>query len=192
MLAGSPVRGRPGTQPTGALGGVPDLMETLDGPEPRSATIEDLFRREGPRLVRALSGVDGVEAAADAVQEAFLAADRRWGRVGALDDPAGWVRRVAINRLLNGRRNRLRRNELLLAIRPAPADAGLDPMDLDLLAALRALPRQQRLVICLHHLGGYPVAEVAGYLDIAPGTVKSHLHDARKSLRRTLEVVDDA
>ena len=57
---------------------------------------------------------------------------------------------------------------------------------------MRALPTQQRLVICLHHLGGYRVDDVAADLGIAPGTVKSHLHDARRSLRRTLEVADDA
>jgi RNA polymerase sigma-70 factor (ECF subfamily) len=165
-------------------------METTEAGPPLPATIDDLFRRECPRLVRALSVVDGAEAAADAVQEAFIAADRRWKTVGALEDPAGWVRRVAINRLLNGRRNRLRRHEILAAVRPVP-DAELEASDLDLLAAVRALPRQQRLVVCLYHLGGYPIASVAADLGIAPGTVKSHLHDARKALRRNLEVSDD-
>jgi hypothetical protein len=44
----------------------------------------------------------GVEEGADVVQEAFIAAERRWGRVRGSEDPAGWVRRVALNRLLNG------------------------------------------------------------------------------------------
>lgn len=167
-------------------------MEAVKIPEtPPPSTIDELFRREFPRLVRALSVVDGAEAAADAVQEAFIAADGRWRRVRSLDDPAAWVRRVAVNRLLNGRRNHRRRTEILAAVRPV-VEGELDPLDLDLLAAVRSLPRQQRLVVCLHHLGGCTVAEVAADLDIAPGTVKSHLHDARSALRRTLEVTDDA
>lgn len=166
-------------------------MEDVRDHPPAPATIDGLFRVEFARLVQALSVVDGPEAAADAVQEAFIAADRRWRRISRLDDPAGWVRRVAVNRLLNGRRNHRRRTELLAAVRPV-AEAELQPLDLDLLAAIRALPTQQRLVVCLHHLGGYRVDDVAADLGIAPGTVKSHLHDARRSLRRTLEVADDA
>lgn len=162
-----------------------------DPREREGVTIDELFRREFPRLVRTLSVVDGAEAAADAVQEAFIHADRRWRTVRLLDDPAGWVRRVAVNRLLNGKRNRLRRSEILAAVRPVD-ETELDPLDLDLLAAVRALPRQQRMVVCLHHLGGASVAEVAADMDIATGTVKSHLHDARFALRRTMEVTDDA
>lgn len=166
-------------------------METMDERTPAPRTVDDLFRQEFSRLVRVLAVVDGPEAAADAVQEAFIAADRRWRTVRRMDDPAGWVRRVAVNRLLNGRRDRRRRTELLAAIRPVEVE-DLSPMDLDLLEAIRALPTQQRLVVCLHHLGGFRVDEVAADLDIASGTVKSHLHDARRSLRRTLEVADDA
>ena len=166
-------------------------MEDVDDQPLVSGTIDALYRTEFPRLVRSLSVVDGPEAAADAVQEAFIAADRRWRKVSRMDDPVGWIRRAAVNRLLNGRRNTRRRAELLAGVRPVVVD-DLDPLDLDLLAAIRALPTQQRLVICLHHLGGYRVDDVAADLGIAPGTVKSHLHDARRALRAHLEVTDDA
>jgi RNA polymerase sigma factor (sigma-70 family) len=160
-------------------------MEAVDD----ELTIEALFRAEFARLVRALSVADGREDAADAVQEAFMQAQRRWTKVASLDDPAGWVRRVAVNRLSNGRRNRRRQTELLGAVRP-PDPEELAALDLDLLAAVRALPPQQRRCVCLHHIGGYPIDEVATALGIAPGTVKSNLHDGRASLRRALEVPD--
>jgi RNA polymerase sigma-70 factor (ECF subfamily) len=166
-------------------------MEPVRDQPTTTSSIDALFRIEFPRLVRSLSLVDGPEAAADAVQEAFIAADRRWRRVGSLEDPAGWVRRVALNRLLNGRRNRGRRSEILASVHPV-TEAELGPLDLDLLGAIRSLPRQQCLVVCLHHLGGISVNEIAADLGIAPGTVKSHLHDARLSLRHTLEVTDRA
>jgi RNA polymerase sigma-70 factor (ECF subfamily) len=163
----------------------------MDGPGLPPRTFEALFLAEFPRLVRSLAIADGTEDAADAVQEAFVEAQRRWSRVSRLQDPAGWVRRVAVNRLSNARRNRRRRTEILASVRPVDP-AQLEALDLDLLAAVAALPPQQRRCVCLHHIGGYPVAEIATALEIAEGTVKSHLHDARAALRRRLEVTDDA
>ncbi len=111
-----------------------------------SGDVEALFRREFARLVRTLALAFDAEAAADAVQEAFLAADRRWAHVSDLDDPAAWVRRVALNRLLNGRRNRRRRQEILAGIRPVVVD-DLSVAHLDLHRALRELPERMRLTI---------------------------------------------
>jgi RNA polymerase sigma-70 factor (ECF subfamily) len=153
-------------------------------------SIDELFQREYPRLVRALAVAEDAPHAADAVQEAFIAAQRRWARVSTLDDPAAWVRRVAVNRLANGRRDRRRRSEILAGVR-APDPAELDALDLDLLDAVRSLPPRQRLTLCLHHLAGYAVADVAAMLEVTEGTVKSNLHDARTALRQRLEVPDD-
>lgn len=152
--------------------------------------LGEVFRVEFARLVGALSVAFGAEAAADAVQEAFIAADRRWGRVGRYEDPAAWVRHVALNRLRNERRNATRRVEILTAVRPARSADMIDEL-IDLRAALAALPRQQRASVCLHYLGGYTVDEVAAALSIAPGTVKSHLFDARGRLRLALLESDD-
>ncbi len=57
---------------------------------------------------------------------------------------------------------------------------------LDLRAALSHLPEKQRIAICLHYLGGLSVAEIAGDLGVADGTVKSNLHDGRNRLRQLL------
>jgi RNA polymerase sigma-70 factor (ECF subfamily) len=150
------------------------------------ALVEDLFSREYVRLVRALGVAFDPEAAADAVQEAFIEADRRWGRVSMLDDPAGWVRRVALNRLRNHRRVQLRRGEILSTIRPVERDDLTDEC-LDLRDAIDALAPKMRLAVCLYYLAGLTVAEVADALSVSPGTVKSTLHDARTRLRSTLE-----
>jgi hypothetical protein len=47
-------------------------------------TSEALYRAEFARLVRSLAVAEGREEAADAVQEAFVQAGRRWVRVGSL------------------------------------------------------------------------------------------------------------
>jgi DNA-directed RNA polymerase specialized sigma24 family protein len=58
--------------------------------------FESLFRGQFAPTVRALTLVAGDrEAAADAVQDAFLQAHRHWGRVSGLEDPAAWVRHAA-------------------------------------------------------------------------------------------------
>jgi len=151
--------------------------------------IESLFRQEFGRLVRSLSVAFGVEPATDAVQEAFIAADRRWAELSSYSDVAGWVRRVALNRLLNERRTRRRRSAILDSVRPAQVTELSDDL-LDLYGAIKALPPQQRLALCLHYLGGYRVDEVAEMMQIASGTVKAHLHTARANLRLSLEEVE--
>lgn len=153
--------------------------------------VTELFEREYERLVRSLGVAFGAEAAADAVQEAFIQADHDWSRVAALDHPAAWVRRVSINRLLNGKRNRARRREILATIRPV-ADAGLTEDLLDLRRAIAELPDKMRAAVCLHYLADLSVDDVAAALEIAPGTVKSNLHDARRRLREQLGEVSDA
>jgi RNA polymerase sigma-70 factor (ECF subfamily) len=73
-------------------------------------SFDEVYATEYPRLVQALSVAEAAADAEDAVQDAFVAAQRRWSYVSGLEDPAGWVRRVALNRLSNGRRNRHRRS----------------------------------------------------------------------------------
>lgn len=152
----------------------------------RVGTVEELFVREFPRLVRALGTAFEPEAAADAVQEAFIEADRRWRAVSGYADPAGWVRRVALNRLLSQRRNGRRRREILCSVRPVAPD-DLTDAQLDLRRAVASLPERMRLAVCLHYLADLRIDDVADALGVAPGTVKSALHDARVRLRPVLE-----
>ncbi len=51
---------------------------------------------------------------------------------------------------------------------------------------MRSLPRRQAQVVTLHYLEDLSVADVAEVLDMAPGTVKKHLHDGRRTLARRL------
>jgi DNA-directed RNA polymerase specialized sigma24 family protein len=118
----------PLTKPSRRPGCVGDSMSEVD-------SIEALFREEFARLVRSFSVAFGVEQATDAVQEAFIAADSRWERISGYDDVAGWVRRVALNRLLNERRRQRRRSEIVDAVRPLSAVEVTDELlDLDVLS----------------------------------------------------------
>lgn len=50
-----------------------------------------------------------------------------------------------------------------------------------------ALPEGYRTILLLHDLEGYRHEEIAIMLDIAPGTSKSQLHQARKAFRKLFE-----
>jgi RNA polymerase sigma-70 factor (ECF subfamily) len=151
-----------------------------------ATSVEDLFDRDYARLVKALAVAFDAESAADAVQEAFIAADRRWRVVSEYDDPGGWVRHVALNRLLSGRRNSRRRYEILATIRIV-AHEDMTDARLDLQRAIAALPDRMRLTVCLYYIADLSINEVAASLDVAAGTVKSNLADARQRLQSLLE-----
>jgi RNA polymerase sigma-70 factor (ECF subfamily) len=149
--------------------------------------FDQVFRAEYPKLVRLLTVTctDG-DVAADLAQDAFVQLHRHWDDVSGYDDPSAWLRRVALNRAANHRRGRARRSSFLRRSGREVAPGGTEDTvaDVDLWRALAGLTPRQRAVVALHHLDDRPVAEVADLLGLAPGTVKSHLHDARRALAR--------
>jgi RNA polymerase sigma-70 factor (ECF subfamily) len=151
--------------------------------------LECIFRAEFARLVRSLSAAAGSpDRAADAVQEAFVQAHLHWRRVRRYDDPAAWIRRVAVNRVLNQRRSGRRREAALARLGPmAPYLDDTPGADPALAAALASLPLRQRTAVALRFLGDLSVADVARAMEISEGAVKSHVHRARERLAIQLE-----
>lgn len=152
-------------------------------------SVESLFRAHYGRLVRALTLASGSrEAAADAVQEAFVKAHLHWRRIQRYDDPVAWIRRVAINGLRDDHRRQGRSERVDQRLRcdaataPVPDDAGWADDD-GAAAMLRTLPRQQRLAMALYYVDGMSVAEVAEAMKLTAGAVKYHLHQGRERLR---------
>jgi RNA polymerase sigma-70 factor, ECF subfamily len=54
-------------------------------------------------------------------------------------------------------------------------------------AALMQLPPDQREVVILFHQLDWPIALIAQHMDKPEGTIKSHLHRARKRMRAMIE-----
>ena len=154
----------------------------------RSLEFDDTFRRSFEPMVRSLALAAGDrEVAADCVQDAFMRAFVRWHRVSRLEDPVGWVRHVAINRM----RDHFRKNERggraferLRAQQPVADAPPEEPSELG--ALLRALPPQQRMAAALFYVEDLSVDEIASAMEITAGAVKYHLHAARASLRVAL------
>lgn len=150
--------------------------------------IEPFFRAHYARLVRSLALVCGDgELAADAVQEAFVRAHVRWRTLRHYDDPVGWVRRVALNLLHDDHRRTTRKRRAIARLAAEPSQWAADPEPDGLADLLAELPRQQRIAVAFYYVDGLSVAEVAAAMELADGSVKSHLHDARRRLRAVLE-----
>jgi RNA polymerase sigma-70 factor (ECF subfamily) len=152
-------------------------------------SFDDFYRREYAAVVGlayALSGNRWI--AEDLAQDAFLAAHRGWERISAFDQPGAWVRRVVSNLAVPAFRRRVAEGKAIarLVLRQTPAVGELSADDADFWRAVRSLPRRQSQVIALFYLDDRPIADVAQILDMAPGTVKKHLHDARQALAQLL------
>jgi RNA polymerase sigma-70 factor (ECF subfamily) len=158
-----------------------------------------LFGRHRDRLwAVALRTTGDPEEAADALQDALVAAFRRAESFRGDAAVTTWLHRIVVNACLD----RLRRRKVRLAD-PLPddlddhADRGstatavvADPADVAVdherraavLAALDTLPVDQRAALVLVDMEGYSVEETAAILDCAPGTVKSRCSRGRARL----------
>ena len=125
----------------------------------------------------------------DAVQETVF---RGWIKKDGLNDPERletWLVRILINQCRDMLRKR-RREPLPLEVEIRREDRLCE--DIQLRLALKRLPEKYRLPLLLHHMEGWPVAEVARMLKLPEGRVKSRLHQARKTMRALLDGGDDA
>ena len=124
--------------------------------------------------------------AQDVTQEAFVELLRHWDKVSRYERPGAWVRRVAIRKLVKAMRRDVRRREAEVAFEPP---ATLEPADVDVLRAVRALPLRQRTAVVLHYFEDLSLQEIADVLDCAPSTAGVHLHRARSRLGGLLKEV---
>ena len=129
----------------------------------------------------------------DLAQDVFLRAYR--GMVGFEGRArfSTWLYRITYNVFLN---HRTRSRELSalpqgFESRAAAPDSALSPgrFDLrqDLTAAIARLPERYRVVVTLYYVEDVSYPEIAEILELPLGTVKTHLHRAKKMLRQYLE-----
>jgi len=140
------------------------------------------------------------EDAEDAAQESFLVALERLEECRSPERFAGWLMTIVRNRSRN-----LVRRESLRETDPVPLSASsrtptpereTERSELQevLREALDGLSEVQREIVLLHDLEGWKHREIADRMGLPSGTVRSHLHFARKALRKALgahAVVDE-
>ena len=145
--------------------------------------FSDFFAERYRRLARACLLLTGSAAEGeDLAQEAMARVLERWDRVSAMEDPDGYLYRTALNLHRNAvRRLAMAARRQVLRERADEADA--TDRRLDLLRAIRSLPRTQREALVLVEWLGYTAEEAGRLLGIEPASVRGRLHRARTSLR---------
>lgn len=131
------------------------------------------------------------EAAADATQEALIAA---WRDLAGLRDPSrfdAWVRQLLVHACYREARRTRRRRTIENQAPPSAfdwPDPAIELADRDQLErAFEGLTPQQRALLVLHFYVGLPVQETALVLSLPVGTVKSRLFRTTQQLRATLD-----
>jgi RNA polymerase sigma factor (sigma-70 family) len=151
--------------------------------------VEGLLRELAPqvlgRVARRYGNFDDAE---DAVQEALVAAARKWPGEGLPDDPRAWLVAVAARRMNDGiRKDSARRRREELAARHEPVGAGHGDRD-DSLALLflcchPTLAPASAIPLTLRACGGLTTAEIARAFLVPEATMAQRISRAKQRIR---------
>lgn len=154
------------------------------------AAFGSFVERHQAAVFRYLRAAGGVEAdAEDALQEAFLAAWRGAGTYRGGGSGRGWILTIARNALHRAHRRRVGEPRELEPLEGLGLEAGWGAEEDDALEALArrdlleralgGLTPEDREVLILRELEGFPGEEVAEMLGLNLAAMKSRLHRAR-------------
>lgn len=150
-----------------------------------SADFAEYATARWPRLVRSavLLGCSPTEAE-DIAQTTLERCLRKWSRVQRADDVDAYVHRVLINTFTSARRRRWLGERPTATLPESVSEDETERIgDADaVLRALRALPSGQRIAVVLRYYALLSEQQMASALGVAPGTVKSRLSRAMKTL----------
>jgi RNA polymerase sigma-70 factor, ECF subfamily len=161
-------------------------------PTVAASEIERVFRSEHGRAVAVLVRVFGdIDVAEEAVQDAFVAALRRWPATGTPPSPAGWIITTARNRAIDRLRREASRADrhaqaALLHVRDEPAEEGAvrdDRLRLIFTCCHPALDTGVQVALTLRLLGGLTTAEIARAFLVAEPTMAQRLVRAKGKIR---------
>lgn len=166
------------------------MSQEADHPE----RFDDFYTAYQPKLLRFVLRTarmdDLPESKLDAegvVHETFEQALRAWQRI---DHPERWIFRVAARKVRHhSRREWNQERELrrhlgtVRSTESGPDPAHAQALASDVIARIMALPTNQRIATYLHHVEQWTGAEIAELLDIAPGTVGTHIHRGTMHVR---------
>jgi RNA polymerase sigma-70 factor (ECF subfamily) len=159
-----------------------------------ASSIEQIFREEYGRAVAVLTRVLGdVDAAEDAVQDAFTVAATRWPVDGTPPSPAGWIittaRRRAIDRARREKTRTFRHTEAEL-LRPSGEPGPIestdmldDRMRLIFTCCHPALAPATRVALTLRLLGGLTTGQIAHAFLVPEPTMAQRITRAKSKIR---------
>lgn len=163
-----------------------------DEPMTQPRAFEAFFEAERDSLFGALVLITGDRHEAEEIsQDAFLVVWERWERVSAMENPAGYLYRTAMNVF------RKRRRRAALAVRravglahPDDAFAAADARQV-VGRALGGLSRRQRAALILTELLGFSSEEAGRALGIKAVTVRVLASQGRATMKQNMERSDE-
>jgi RNA polymerase sigma-70 factor (ECF subfamily) len=151
-----------------------------------AAALDVLFRAHWPVAYRAAwLIVRDAHAAEDLAQEGFVAAVRALETFDRARPFGPWLRTIVARRAIDHVRACAARREVDGAVLDGVPRADEDaPLADDLLAAVAALPEEQRVVVVLRHLLELTPTEIADVVGVPRGPVNSRLRRGLDTLAR--------
>lgn len=136
--------------------------------------------------------------ASDLIQETYLKAFRFWDKFEKGTNCKAWLFRIMKNTYINTYRKNTKEPDKVdyedienfyENIKPSSTDSAHLEKDIydnllddELSEAISSLPEDFRTVVILCDIEGYTYDEIADFVDVPVGTVRSRLHRARKML----------
>jgi RNA polymerase sigma factor (sigma-70 family) len=148
--------------------------------------FDAFFEEHHARLYRALVIVTrDPHEAEEITQEAFVRVWAKWEHVSGLEDPVGYLYRVAMNFWRQRKRRAVRAARYLLRFTRPPSEDALQKVDLahELERLILQLPPRQRAALVVTEYLGYDSTAAAAILGIQPGTVRMLVSNAKTRLQ---------
>ncbi|GIJ49734.1 hypothetical protein Val02_66200 [Virgisporangium aliadipatigenens] len=160
------------------------------------ADFETFYKKAAPALLRHAASITNSsrEKAQEYMQEAMLVVWKHWSELEHRSDGERYrfAQTVMIRVAYRASERAARYKRLLPKLwnrsdEPAVEDGVVANLTADeALAVINSLPGQQRIVMVLMY-DGCTAADVGKILGISPSTVRSHLSQARRELRKALD-----
>ena len=131
--------------------------------------------------------------AQDATHDAFVTAWRKWSTLRDLSAFENWFMRILVNTCRNRMRRLFRTRPLDLSdeLRATVGDPYRRSDDRGLIeSALATLSVDHRVVVALRFYRDLTVEEIARWLSLPPGTVKSRLHYALVHMGKAIDLAN--
>ena len=150
----------------------------------RRQPFEAIVARHGPTVLRVCRAVLGRVDADDAWSETFLAALKAYPELSDDANVEAWLVTIAHRKAIDVTRASARRAVPVAEVPERPSVQRADGRDLDLSAALAALPRKQREAIAYHYLAGLPYQDVAAVIGGTTDAARRSAADGIANLRK--------
>jgi DNA-directed RNA polymerase specialized sigma24 family protein len=163
-------------------------VHDVHGQKPEFA---DFVAGDGMRLRRVLVAYFGVDVGNDVCADALEYGWRHWDRVGAMDNPTGYLFRVGQTA---ARRHRRWQRRVTLPAEFRPGDAVADSVlgEPGLHEALAAISPEQRACVVMVKVYDWTYQQTADALEMPLTSVRNHLHRGLTALRAALEPISNS